>query len=119
MKKLAAALAVVSLSASPALAATHYVKVAPTSVKRGTSVRVYGSVGGGCASSDRVTLISHAFKGATTHEFAGVPAIYAKQDSYHDFSLHVTISKSVKAGRYSVSGRCGGGNFGSVTLRVR
>jgi hypothetical protein len=119
MKKLAAALAVLSLPVAPALAASHYIKLAPSTVARGSAVRVYGSVAGGCATSDRVTLISRAFKGATRHEFAGVPAIYAKQDAYHGFSVHVTIAKSLKKGRYSVSGRCGGGNFGAATLRVR
>jgi hypothetical protein len=118
MKTLPVVAGVALLLACPALAASHYVKVSPGSVARGQSVRVYGSVAGGCAVRDQVTLISRAFKGATHHEFAGVPAIYVRQDSQHKFSRRVTIAMSVKRGTYFVSGRCGGGNFGSVRLRV-
>jgi hypothetical protein len=34
------------------------------------------------------------------------------------FSVKVTLSSNVKPGKYSVGGRCGGGNFGSTTLKV-
>jgi hypothetical protein len=30
----------------------------------------------------------------------------------------VTLSKKLKPGKYSIGGRCGGGNFGSTTLKV-
>jgi hypothetical protein len=112
-------IAVAALLAHTALASSHFIRVAPASVARGQVVRVYGSVGHGCAGRDQVTLFSHAFKGATTHEFAGLPAIYANQDGSHRFSIHVRIRHVVRRGSYSVGGRCGGGNFGHATLTVR
>ena len=110
-------IAIAAIAAHSALASSHYVRVAPSSVMRGRVVRVYGSVGSGCGSA-QVTIFSRAFRGATTHEFAGVPAIYTRQDSTHRFSFHVRIRSAVARRRYDVGGRCGGGNFGSTTLTV-
>jgi hypothetical protein len=118
MRKLIAALCALAVFAPAALAASHFVKVSPSTVKAGKTIRVFGSVGTGCAKIDVVIVYSRAFKGATTHEFAGVPALYLKQNKHHGFSAKVTIRKTIKPGRYHVGGRCGGGNFGSTTLRV-
>jgi uncharacterized GH25 family protein len=116
MKKLVAALAVLAFAASAALAASaHFVKVSPSSVKRGKTVRVYGTVTA-CPKAEKVILTSKAFKGSTTHSFAGVPAILASQNTHHKFSVHVTIK--VKKGSYHIGGRCGGGHFGGTTLKV-
>jgi len=119
MKKLLAVLAVLAFAAPAAVAATKAsVKVSPATVKAGKTVRVYGSVGTGCAKGDAVTLYSKAFKGSK-HEFAGIPAVFAKQDKHHNFSIHVAIEKTVKKGSYTIGGRCGGGNLGSAaTLKV-
>jgi methionine-rich copper-binding protein CopC len=127
----AAVSVVIALSMSPApsaladvtfsrtnLAASHYLKLAPATVQRGGVLRVYGSVAAGCAASDRVTIYSRAFKGTARHEFAGVPAVYARQHAGQKFSIRVTIKATTRKGRYSVGGRCGGGNFGSATVTV-
>ena len=119
MKKLIASLVVLALAAPAAVAAaSHFVTVSPGTVKQGKTVRVHGVVNG-CAKSDKVILISKAFKGSTTKEFAGLPALYVSQNAHHDFSVTVTIDKAkVKKGTYTIGGRCGGGNFGGTTLKV-
>jgi hypothetical protein len=117
MKKLIVTLVVLAVFAPAALAASHFVKVSPNSVKAGKMVRVHGSTGGGCVSSLAI-LTSKAFKGATTNKFAGVPAIYALRRTNGKFSVNVKLSKHLHKGTYSISGRCGGGLFGSAKLTV-
>jgi hypothetical protein len=96
----------------------HFVKVSPSSVKAGNATTVSGAVGDGCSKPGQATVYSRAFKGATRHEFAGVPAIFITTNRKGKFSKRVTIRRSVRAGRYHVGARCGGGNFGSATLKV-
>lgn len=96
----------------------HLLKVTPSTVKAGKTVKLAGSVGNGCRTPGQVTLYSSAFKGATTHRFAGVPAVYAKANKRGAFSTQVTIKRTIKRGSYRIGGRCGGGSFGSATLRV-
>jgi hypothetical protein len=120
MKKLIGVFVVLATLVPAALAAgAHFIKVEPASVKPGQVVRVYGSVGGGCAAGDSATLISTAFKGATKEEFAGVPAVNAKVRKNSRFSIKLRLSKALKPGKYDIGGRCGGGNFGSAKLRVK
>jgi hypothetical protein len=105
---------------SPAAATpSHYVRISPRIVSPGKRVRVYGSVAGGCPAGAQVTLYSRAFKRATHHTFAGVPAIFVTASATHTFSTSLRLSRSVRPGRYEVGGRCGGGNFGAARLRVR
>jgi hypothetical protein len=120
MRKLIATIVAFGLLASPALAASHFLKASPSTMSAGTAtpVRLYGSVGTGCAKGDQVTLTSKAFKGATKHTFAGLPAVLTKVGKNHKFSVRVTIKGSIKQGNYHIGGRCGGGNFGSATLVV-
>jgi hypothetical protein len=123
LKKLIVALIGLAAFAPTALAASHFVKVSPGKVRPGKTVTVSGSVATGCQTGhtgDAATLFSKAFKGATRHNFARVPAVSASLAHSTDgtFSVKVTLSKHVKLGKYLVSGRCGGGNFGSTTLRV-
>jgi hypothetical protein len=123
LKKLIVALVGLAVFAPGALAASHFVKVSPGKVRRGKTVTVSGSVGTGCQighTGDVATIFSRAFKGATTHNFAGVPAVSASLAKSTDgtFSIKVKINKNLKPGKYNVGGRCGGGNFGSTTLRV-
>jgi hypothetical protein len=123
VKKLFAAFVVVFAIAAPAaLAASHFIKVSPSTVKRGHKVTVSGAVGGGCAvgkKGDDATVYSKAFKGSTKDDFAGVPAVNAPLSKKGTFSFKITINaKKVKKGTYSIGGRCGGGNFGSATLKV-
>jgi hypothetical protein len=127
---LAAAVAALGASAIAAAAAppnycdplggckTHFVKVSPNTVKAGNATTVSGAVGNGCKKPGRVTVYSRAFKGATRHELAGVPAIFRTTNRKGRFSQRVTIKKTIKPGRYHVGARCGGGNFGSATLSV-
>jgi hypothetical protein len=119
MRSLLVAAALLPSPAPAALAATtHRLHVSPVTVKPGHSVGLHGSVGTGCPRGDQVTLTSAAFKGATAQQFAGVPAVFTTVGARGRFSVVVTIGKRLGKGRYTVSGRCGGGLFGSARLRV-
>jgi hypothetical protein len=95
-----------------------FLKVSPSTVKAGRATTVSGSTGNGCHTPGQVTIISHAFRGATRRQFAGVPAIFTTANGSGKFSRRVTIAKAMKPGAYHVGARCGGGSFGSATLRV-
>ena len=123
MKKLIAALVGLAVFAPAALASSHFIKVSPGKVDQGKTVTVSGSVDHDCQighKGDAATIISKAFKGATKQNFAGVPSVSASLANSTDgaFSVKVKLSPTVNPGKYSVSGRCGGGNFGSTTLKV-
>jgi hypothetical protein len=125
MKKLIVAVVGMALFAPGALAATssHFLKVSPAKAAQGKTVTVSGSVDHGCQighKGDTATIFSKAFKGATKHEFAGVPAVSASlaNSKNGSFSLKLTLASNVKPGKYQVGGRCGGGNFGTTTLQV-
>ena len=89
--------------------------VKPKSVHAGKRVRVFGSAGG-CTPGNQVTLISHAFP--RIHEFAGVPAVFAKVGPRGNYSRRVRIPRTKAPKRYRISARCGGGNLG-VSRRLR
>jgi hypothetical protein len=108
---LAATLAL-ALSAA-ALAAGASLHVHPHKVAAGHRVRISGSADG-CR--DRVTLLSKAF--SHRHEFAGVPAVFTRVKSGGHFGRWVRIPTRRAAHRYSITGRCGGGNLG-VTRHLR
>jgi methionine-rich copper-binding protein CopC len=124
LKKLIAVLVALTVCAPGAFAATsHFVKVSPSKVAAGKTVTVSGSVDHGCQighKGDSATIISKGFKGATKTNFAGVPSVSASLASSKDgsFSIKVKLAKNLKAGNYSVTGRCGGGNFGGTTFKV-
>jgi hypothetical protein len=109
-------LAVALAAAVPAAASAASLRVSPSNVPAGDVVRVSGSVSGGCAAGSGVTLISGAFN--SKQAFAGVPAVQTTAGNNGRFSVLATIPLSRTAGKYAVTGRCGGGNFGSVNLRV-
>lgn len=124
MKKLIAALVGLAVFAPAAMASSHFLKVSPSKVAVGKTVTVSGSVGNGCQvghTGDVATIFSKAFKGATKQNFAGVPSVSVSLAHSTDgaFSTKVRLSKSLKPGKYSVGGRCGGGNFGTTTLKVK
>ena len=100
------------------LVGCHSVHVSPKTVKAGHAIRVSGAVGDGCITPGRVTIYSRAFRGATRHKFAGVPAIFTRTNRAGNYSTRVTIRKTIRPGHYRVGARCGGGNLGSATLRV-
>jgi len=123
VKKLVAALVAFAAFTPEALAASHFLKVSPSQTHPGKTVTVSGSVGNGCQTGhkgDAATIYSGAFKGATKHNFAGVPSVSASLSNSKNgsFSIEITLSKRLKPGTYSVGGRCGGGNFGSAKLKV-
>jgi hypothetical protein len=124
LKKLLIALAALAVFAPAALASSHFVRVSPGKVRAGKTVTVSGSVGNGCETGhtgDAATLYSKAFKGVTKQNFAGIPSITVSLAHSTDgtFSTKVKLSRHVKAKWYRVSGRCGGGNFGSTFLKVK
>jgi hypothetical protein len=63
-----------------------------------------------------VTLISQAF--APTYRFARLPAVYANVQAKGRFAVTTRIPATRKPGRYTITGRCGGGNLG-VLARLR
>jgi hypothetical protein len=124
LKKLIAAFAACAAFAPGAFgAASHFLKVSPSKTHPGKTIKVSGSVDHGCQighKGDVATIYSNAFAGATKRNFAGIPAISASlaKSTTGAFSINVKLSKKLKTGKYSVRGRCGGGKFGSTTLKV-
>jgi hypothetical protein len=124
VKKLIAAFVALAVLAPAALAATQSLKLTPGKVAPGKTTTVSGSVGSGCQTGktgDAAIIISKAFKGVTgSKNFAGVPSVSASlaNSTNGSFSIKVKLAKKIKTGKYSVTGRCGGGNFGSATLKV-
>ena len=103
--------------------AQHFLTVLPSRTNPGKTITVSGSVGNGCQTGhkgDTATIYSNAFKGATKHSFAGVPAVYASlsKSKTGAFSFKLKLSKKLRTGSYLVGGRCGGGKFGSAKLKV-
>jgi hypothetical protein len=93
------------------------IHVQPATVRAGGRVRVHG-LAGGCPQGDQVTLISRAFPPA--HEFAGVPAVVTPVRAGDRYSVRIRIPPARSRGRYAITARCGGGNFGvTAHLRVR
>src|SRR3954469_25904566 len=91
-------------------------RVAPSPVHRGHRVIVRGNADG-CPVGAAVTIISKAF--AHTHDFAGLPAVFARVRSGGKFGVRPRIPSSKAAGNYGVSARCGGGNLGvSASIHV-
>lgn len=100
----------ITFAVGPSIIAT------PATVAAGNRVRVHG-LAGGCPQGDQVTLISRAFP--HTHDFAGLPAVFTPVRAGDRYSVRVRIPAS-KHGRYAITARCGGGNFGvtgHVTVR--
>lgn len=92
------------------------IAVHPHSVHAGRRVRVFG-LAGGCPRGSQVALLSRAF--SRRHEFAGVAAVFATVRAGDRYSVRTRIPRARRAGRYAITGRCGGGNFGiSAQLHV-
>jgi hypothetical protein len=110
VRTLALALLVLAASATAAASGSRVsLRVSPASVHRGGTVVVSGNAAP-CPAGDAVTIISHAFP--VQHEFAGVPAVFAKVRRGGAFRTTTTIPRHRKAKRYVVTARCGGGNLG-------
>jgi hypothetical protein len=97
------------------------IHVSPSRVVAGHTLTVSGSVGRDAAGSEcatGVTLLSRAF--VHTHDFAGVPAVFAAVKPGGAFTATTRIPRSKPAGTYTITGRCGGANLGvSARLVVR
>jgi len=107
----AALIAIVALlvSAGTALAGRVALTASPSSVRPGVVVSISGNAGD-CPAGDGVTIISRAF--VHRHDFAGVPAVYARVRAHGVFSVRTAIPPTRAPGRYVVTARCGGGTFG-------
>jgi hypothetical protein len=104
-------LAAVSVSvASGARLLRATLHASPDPVKAGHTLTLTGNARPGCVAGDTVTIMSKAF--VHTHEFAGIPAVYAAVHSGGSFKTTTTIPRRRKAGIYGITARCGGGNFG-------
>ena len=110
------ALAVAFLTSASA-ATPPSITLTPNPVRRGHSVVIKGSAGG-CNVGNRVSILSKAF--VHTHDFAGLPAVFARVKANGRYRVTTKIPARKRPGRYRVTARCGGGNFGIVKhLRVR
>jgi hypothetical protein len=113
---LAAGTAVAALTLAGAVTAATSLTVAPAAVHRGNRVIIRGNADG-CSVGNAVTIISKAF--AHTHDFAGLPAVFARVRSGGKFGVRPRIPSTKAVGNYGVSARCGGGNLGvSATIHV-
>jgi hypothetical protein len=112
-----AILAVAALGLLPGEALAATINASPNPVHAGKRVRLFGHVTGGCLPGDQVTLISRAF--SHKHDFAGQPAVFAtvKPNGHYSKRTRIPLHKAPK--KYTITGRCGGGNLGvSRKLRV-
>jgi hypothetical protein len=93
-------------------AAAPQLTVHPASIAHGGTVTVSGK---GCRAGDVVYLISPPFAG---HAFVD-HSVATRAWSNGMFSRRVRIRTSIRAGRYVITARCGGGNLGvSAHFRV-
>jgi hypothetical protein len=111
-----AAAAVAAAAAAGAMTAAASLTVAAASVRRGHRAIIRGNAGD-CAVGNAVTIISKAF--AHTHDFAGLPAVFARVRNGGKFGNRPRVPSTKAVGNYGVSARCGGGNLGvSATIHV-
>jgi hypothetical protein len=117
MRRVVVAAAVTALATGATASATGvFLLVTPSTVHRGGTVYIKGNAGD-CPLGDGVTILSRAFR--RIHEFAGVPAVYAKVGAGGRFHATTRIPFTRRTGKYVVTARCGGGNLGVATpLRV-
>jgi len=112
-----AVLSVTLVVVTSAMAAAPSLTLTPSSVLRGHVVLIKGSAGD-CPSGDAAIVISKAF--VHTHNFAGLPAVFARVKPGGSFRVRTRIPATKRRGRYQVTARCGGGNLGLLKhLTVR
>src|SRR4051812_25398849 len=104
-----------ALIAAPAVAAARVsLTVVPSTVPAGAAVRVVGNARS-CPVGNAVTAISGAFPG---RQFGGEGAFVGHVRRGGSFAIDGHVRSALRAGRYPVTARCGGGNLG-VTAYVR
>jgi hypothetical protein len=117
MRRTAVLLLTVGALAVPATAlALAPISIHPSTIHAGKVLKVSGHPGDGCTGDHTVTIYSRAF--SSEHEFAGVPAVFAKVRDSGSYTKHIRIPSWKHSGDYSVSARCGGALIGSRTLHV-
>jgi hypothetical protein len=107
----------------------HAAVLAPSSARARPSLRVRPSVvtpagrvwvvgrAGDCPRGDLVFVLSRALAGRS---FAGVGAVLARVQAHGRFATTGRIRPNLRAGRYAITARCGGGNLGvTAHLLVR
>jgi hypothetical protein len=92
-----------------------FLTATPQVVYQGHLLHIRGNAGS-CRVGNTVTLISRAFP--ARHEFAGIPAVFAKVKSGGAFATTTRIPLHRHSGLYGIVARCGGGNLG-VAAHVR
>jgi|SRR5579862_1449541 len=96
-------------------AASVRVFVSPKTVSAGGAIRLTATASP-CRSADTVTAISAVFPG---HAF-GEGALTSRVNNGGAFTIRGHVRTNLRAGRYTIGFRCGGGNLGvTVTVRVR
>src|SRR5438477_11289146 len=105
----AAVTAAACVAGATAATSAVFIHASPSSVHRGDRVIIRGNAGP-CGLGETVTVISHAF--APTHEFAGVPAVFARVRAGGKFGIRPRIPSTRAPGSYTITARCGGGNLG-------
>ncbi len=127
MKKLLAALICLAAIAPAALAATspHYLKVSPSQVNAGDTIKLSGSISHtGCPTghkTDAVTLYSRAFQGITHSKYKGIPSISVPRTKkgVATFTKSVQLSVNLNTGKYTITGHCGRSTtFGTTKVEV-
>jgi hypothetical protein len=83
-------------------------RVSPIVVAPGGRVRVFGNAGG-CPRGDTVFILSRALAGRS---FAGLGAITTRVRAHGTFSASGYTRRNARAGSYTITARCGGGNLG-------
>src|ERR1700688_600860 len=119
MKRLVALVVVVLLALAEggvALGARVDLVVSPATVAPGAAVRVIAR-SSPCHVGGSAVAISAAFPGRA---FGGAGTLFGRVGRGGAFSIHGHVRSRVKAGRYTVGVRCGGGNLGvTAYLRAR
>jgi len=116
MKALPLAVTVLLLAVGSAAAARVHVLVFPTTVSPSGAIRLSATVSP-CRSGDTVSAISAAFPG---NAFGGAGALTGRVTHGGAFTIRGHVRAGLRAGRYTIGFRCGGGNLGvTVTARVR
>src|SRR5437764_12071649 len=96
------AVALVMCVLAGAVGAATSLTVAPSPVHRGHRVIVRGNADG-CPIGAAVTIISRAF--AHTHDFAGVPDVFARVRRRGKFETRPRMPSSQPSGRYAAADR--------------
>jgi hypothetical protein len=113
-----ATVGMLTLHAAPAWAGPATLQVSPNPATAGNTVTLSGTISPVSDCAGGLTLVSEGF--VHTHDFAGLPAVFAHVTPGRTFTAKTTVPRSKAAGSYAIRGRCGGGNLGVLaTLAVR